>query len=257
MAPVLHHLRPLRVYRTRPVGGVNGFAEGGLDVGGVAAGHVGFRHEEGGSYSSVQEGEEPLLLLLGCAVVEEDFGVARVGGAAVARLGGEEGAAHAFAEDAVFAVPQRQGRRERPGRAGSGWCATTARSKRGGTKRFHSPNDLARRWRRDTQGGHRVGRPPVGAAPGRHVGLVLLLGRLTLLSNKPVERGLERGRLGRQHRQGRRRHVCVCVCRWSRCGRRPCRSNSGRECVLVGVSVRRLFPYVSPNRDFTLILDTV
>jgi hypothetical protein len=62
---------------------------GGLHGGRVGAGHAGLGHEERASDPPVEEGLEPLLLLLGAAVAEQDLHVPGVGGVAVEDERGE------------------------------------------------------------------------------------------------------------------------------------------------------------------------
>lgn len=75
-----------------------------LDVGSVGRGDLGLGHEERGANLAVHQGLEPLLLLGVVAVLGQDLHVARVGGRAVAGLGGAARAAQPLGHEAVLEV---------------------------------------------------------------------------------------------------------------------------------------------------------
>ena len=78
--------------------------DAGLDVGGVAGGHVGLGHGEGRADIAIQQGNQPLGLLGRRAVAGQDLHVAGVGGRAVEDLGGPHDAAGDLAEGGVLLV---------------------------------------------------------------------------------------------------------------------------------------------------------
>lgn len=75
-----------------------------LDVGGIRGRNLRLGHQKRRADLALHQRLEPLLLLLGVAVLGHDLHVARVGSSAVARLGGAARAAQPLRHDGVLEV---------------------------------------------------------------------------------------------------------------------------------------------------------
>jgi len=76
----------------------------GFDVGGVAGGHIGFGHGEGGADLAFEQGFEPAFTDLRRAVTGDGFHVACVGGRAIEHFTGPLHRAHDLGQRCVFLV---------------------------------------------------------------------------------------------------------------------------------------------------------